>query len=276
MTLDDMPAGLRLCRASHWNQVENDWRCFLEFEGGGGHVAEREGVVVGSVAYLRYGSPFTWLSMMLVDPRQRGAGVGTQLLECALDELAGEACVRLDATPAGEPLYRRHGFVDEYTLCRMKGTVAAGPADRLPAAVRPMTPDDLAEVCAFDRAVFGAGRGALLESVFRRAPQHAWAARDGSTLLGYTFGRPGYLADHLGPVVAESEEVARGLVSSLLAARTGQLLSIDVPQLHSGWIGWLESLGLTVERPFLRMMRGQPGFVELPAKQFAITGPEFG
>src|SRR5262245_16037796 len=106
LTPEDIPAGLRLSRLSNWNQLEDDWRYFVH-----GYGFEKGGIVVGTVAYLPFG-PFTWLSMMLVDPAERRAGIGSQLMEAALADLEG-VCVRLDATPAGEPLYRHFGFVDE-------------------------------------------------------------------------------------------------------------------------------------------------------------------
>ena len=43
MTSSDIPAGLRLCRASKWNQLEEDWRAFLEFPGSGAILAEGAG-----------------------------------------------------------------------------------------------------------------------------------------------------------------------------------------------------------------------------------------
>src|SRR5579863_7651316 len=114
MTMHDLAAGMQLCRLSCWNQLEEDWRCFLDGTAGSGWLAEQDGVAIGTVATLRYRPGFAWLSMMLVDPAHRRTGVGSQLLATALAALTDEACVRLDATPAGEPLYRRFGFVAEY------------------------------------------------------------------------------------------------------------------------------------------------------------------
>src|SRR5258708_17082276 len=119
MTADDIPAGLRLCRASGWNQLESDWNVFLNWNPSACRVAERDGNVVGTVAALRYGDCFSWLSMVLVDPTERGAGIGTRLLQEGL-ALLREDCVRLDATPLGRPLYARNGFVDEYPLIRIQ------------------------------------------------------------------------------------------------------------------------------------------------------------
>jgi GNAT superfamily N-acetyltransferase len=282
MTSEDIAAGLRLCRMSLWNQVEDDWRCFLDWAEAGGRLAENDGAVVGTVAFLRYGHCFSWLSMMLVDPSARHAGIGSRLLEAALDALAEESCVRLDASPAGEALYRRYGFVPEHGLTRARIIVAGEQFRRSPEKMRPIAPSDLAEISAWDQEVFGADRSRLLASFHKRAPELAWAAWEeacggtATSLLGYCFGRPGYRYGQLGPIVAESQSVARELVSHCLAGQDGQTLVVDAPRLVPEWTEWLESAGFEMERPFLRMQRGENRNPGIPERQFGIAGPEFG
>lgn len=268
--------GLHLCRLSAWNQVKDDWRFFLDSPGGGGRLAERDGKVVGSVAFLRYGANFSWLSMMLVDPKERRAGVGSQLMESALQALAGERCVRLDATPLGEPVYRRFGFVPEYELARAVVTVTSANFQNSTTCIEPMNPGDFADVFASDRRIFGADRSALLASFHRRAPHLAFVTRHGADVLGYCFGRPGYLYHQLGPIVAESVGVARSLAARCLSGQEGKRIAVDVPGSAADWMHWLESVGFRVERRFLRMRRGENLSPGLPDRQFAIAGPEFG
>ena len=47
MTVDDIAAGLALCRASRWNQTEQDWRFFLTAAPHGALVAQEGGRVIG-------------------------------------------------------------------------------------------------------------------------------------------------------------------------------------------------------------------------------------
>lgn len=276
MTAEDIPVGLRLCRASRWNQVADDWRCFLELAGGGCRLAEINQQVVGSVAYLRYGSAFTWLAMMLVDPGHRGMGIGSQLMEAALCELGDDRCVRLDATPLGEPLYRRFGFMPEYELLRAKITVMPGRLRPSVAAARRTQAADLPEIFARDREYFGADRSALLTSFHERAPQYGWVVPEGASVAGYCFGRPGHLYHHIGPIMADRTGVARELLSHCLAPHEGNTFAVDASRFAPEWIPWLESAGFTVERPFLRMYRGEHRHPGVPERQFGIAGPEFG
>src|SRR3989442_16009436 len=110
VTWADIPAGLGLCRASRWNQTERDWQHFLMTAPHGALVAVENGLVIGTVATLPYGS-FAWISMVLVDPAARGRGVGTLLLHRGLPLVPEAAAARLDATPAGGRLYRKPRFV---------------------------------------------------------------------------------------------------------------------------------------------------------------------
>jgi len=276
MRIDDIPSGLRLCRLSHWNQLEEDWRAFLESPSGGGRLAERAGAALGTVAFLRYGPCFSWLSMMLVHPAARRTGIGGCLMNAALEALAGERCVRLDATPLGENLYQQFGFAAEFELARMKITVQEKRPAWVSANARPMEIANLASVFARDRQVFGADRSAVLASFFQRAPDLAWIVYPGQSPGGYCFGRPGHLYRQIGPVVAENATVAQELVAACLAGMTGETIAMDVPWVAPEWTAWLEASGFLVERRFLRMYRGERPGCGIAAHQFAMAGPEFG
>jgi ribosomal protein S18 acetylase RimI-like enzyme len=210
-----------------------------------------------------------------VDPAERRAGLGGKLLAEALAALANAPCVGLDATPAGEPLYRRFGFVTDYSLVRTKATV---DCTRLPEAAgraRPMREGDLPAVYKWDREVFGADRSRLLSVLFDRAPQCAWVVDDVSGDKGYTFGRPGYLYNQLGPVVATDSATARDMVTRCLSRLGGKAFAIDAPLFDAGWLDFLKVAGFVEERRFVRMfLRGHshPG---IPPRQYAICGPEF-
>jgi GNAT superfamily N-acetyltransferase len=266
MTAADIAAGLRLCRASRWNQLEEDWRMFVE-PPSGAWLLERGDTVIGTAALARY-DRLAWVAMMLVDPAARCAGHGGRLLSAALDAAHGASCVGLDATPLGQPLYRKFGFVLSYSLMRLVGqALSLQPAlSRL--AARRVNTSDLPAIYHMDRNIFGADRSRLLSSLLARSAESAWTI-DGR---GYCFGRPGHLYHQLGPIVATDPDTARCLITHALTAHP---CTIDVPLLDPAWIDWLKSIGFLEERPFVRMfLRGHvhPGN---PARQYAIAGPEF-
>ncbi len=274
MTAGDVPAGLALCRAARWNQREADWRHFLTVAPHGALVAEQDGIVIGTVATRPYGA-FTWISMVLVDPAARGKGVGTTLLLRGLDLVPDGVTPRLDATPAGEPIYRRLGFAGEYRLERwFADTRTPRPAPAAPA--RPLDPSDWPAIVAMDVVAFGAPRADLLQRLAGEAPDYAWVLDGGRGLRGYLFGRHGHVREHLGPLVARDHEAARLLVESCLAAIPERPVFMDVPDDQQAFRTFLSAERFRVERPFLRMHRGKLTAPGEPSWIHAIAGPEFG
>lgn len=242
MASADIPAGLRLCRAAGWNQIERDWRLFLDL--GRAFVIEVGGEIAGSVATIRYGKDLAWISMLLVDPVHRGGGMGRALLEIALKDLQDVGCVKLDATPEGRRIYQRYGFADEFRAWRMAGTGGAIQA-KLSSVESVRHPIEAANL--------------------RDAPEYAWKMDP----QNYILGRHGFIADHLGPVIASDFSTAQRLVEHVLALHPEKMFFLDVPEPAD----WAREIGFTERREFVRMAKG--GCASHPPP-FAIIGPEFG
>ncbi len=284
MRPEDIPAGLSLCRASGWNQTARDWLHFLTAAAHGALAAEEGGSVIGTVATLPYG-PFTWISMVLVDPAARGRGVGTLLLQRGLELIPDSTAARLDATPAGEIIYRKLGFVAEYGLARWfrdaeprapsAESRAPSPERRTP-VVRPLAAADWPRIREMDVRAFGAARVDLLQRLAAEAPEYAWVTEIDDRLDGYVFGRHGHVRQHLGPLVADDVETARLLLRSCLAANADRAVFLDAPDDQHTWRDELSELGFRIERPFLRMYRGRLTAPGQPPDIYAIAGPEFG
>jgi hypothetical protein len=100
--------------------------------------------------------------------------------------------------------------------------------------------------------------------------------RKNNEIQGYCFGRSGDRFNHLGPIVADTTEVASDLLSSAATLASNRPLIVDVLHTDAHWMRWLTSLGFEVQRPLYRMFRGTNAFHGIPEKQFAILGPEFG
>jgi len=101
MTRADIPDGLRLSGAAGWNQRESDWRFLLEGNPERFVVAVRDGRVIGSGGAVCYGTSLAWVCMILVDPSERGHGIGTRIVSGVLESLSDMRSVGLDATPFG-------------------------------------------------------------------------------------------------------------------------------------------------------------------------------
>lgn len=255
MTDADVPLGLRLCRQAGWNQTETDWRRALSLQPDGCFVAEWAGTPVGTTTTCMFGD-VAWVAMVLVDEAMRGRGIATAVMRHALAFLdaQGIATVRLDATPLGQPLYERLGFITEYRLARYEGilsaTEAVGGVDRA-------VPEQWEALAALDNAVTGVDRRALLYRLFAQEPESVRVARDYDTVRGFIAARTGIRAVQLGPCIAPPE-VSPLLFVDAWGRYPGQRVYIDIPVDNAAATRLAEAQGLTVQRYLTRMRRGTP------------------
>jgi GNAT superfamily N-acetyltransferase len=288
LSTEHVPAALRLSTQAGWNQQEEDWRVMISIAPQHTFGATVDGILVGTCIGLDYGG-FGWIAMMLVDPAHRRQGLGATLLTRAIGALPRKRPVRLDATPLGRPLYEQHGFNDECLLTRFiakRANFENGDVEtRSLNAVRPMQAADLPALLDGDARVFGGDRQRVLEWALARAPRYCAIATEAGALSGYIFARHGRVFDHIGPVVARSESIARALVRRAAEAST-RLVGIDSFDGRPGWDEWLRRCGFAAERPLV-LMRREPadgsgarndssGTSGSSLHAFAILGPEFG
>jgi GNAT superfamily N-acetyltransferase len=276
MTKKDIPGGVHLNTVAGWNQTEVDWSRFLDGSALGCFVMEDGGKVVGTAATLCYQDRFAWISMVLVDPEYRNRGIGTRLLERAVQYLeeSGIPTLKLDATPLGKPLYEKMGFVGEYEIERW--ILRRSARQELATGGTNLPADELSTIFALDCDLFGADRSALLGSLHERAPDLTRSAASGTQLGGYAFGRRGLFADHLGPWMAGDRETARGLLAEFLRRSSRETVLVDAMKSNRLAGEILDQSGFTVARPLTRMYRGPNAFPGKPQRLGAITGPEFG
>jgi GNAT superfamily N-acetyltransferase len=263
----DVDGGLRLCRSAGWNQTAADWRFLLRENPGRFVVAEREGAIVGTGGASVYGRRLAWVCMILVDPDERGRGIGTRVMQEVLERVADCEAVGLDATPKGRPVYERLGFRATAALTRWSGVGrASGAAHR----VEPLLAADLAAVAGRDADAFGVSRAGVLRFCLEAAPQLALHLG-----RGHALARPGHHSTQIGPIVAEDAGTAAALAGASLDAARGAPVVLDAPD-DLAWRGVLAGLGLAPQRPFTRMFRGGAAPPGELARQFAIAGPELG
>jgi ribosomal protein S18 acetylase RimI-like enzyme len=280
MAKSDIPAGVRLNQTAGWNQTPADWQRFLKLSPEGCFVAELEGQVRGTVTTISFESRFAWVGMVLVDPQYRGRGVGTKLLQCAIQHLDERkiATIKLDATPQGKPLYEKLGFVPEYEVerwaLRRAPTEAAKGPDPGPDESEPLLL--LESILERDREAFGADRGVLLRSLHLDAPDFTMATWNNGVLEGYTLGRRGLFADHLGPWMAKDAHSARYLLEAFLARSSRETLVVDCLKSNNVAVRLLQSFGFNYTRLLTRMYRGPNNYPGRPNILCAILGPEFG
>lgn len=273
MTLSesDIAGCMALSSEAGWNQTPDDWALFMR-HGTVFGLPDANGAPVATGAIFPYPNGFAWISLVLVTASRRRARIGTHILESCCAELQRRGSVAvLDATPAGEQVYRPLGFEPIFSLSRWQGE-GRGTGDRLPAGVRPMMESDIDTAAAIDAAAFGANRKFLLESFFHRASQLAFITQSAD---GFVLARTGRLATQIGPLVAADEDTAAALLDTALDRVAGPAF-LDLCDRWGNLAHRVEQRGFTTQRPLLRMaLRRSDPFGD-PTRTFVVAGPEFG
>lgn len=267
-----LDSALRLSSSAGWNQTREDWARLARLNPAGVGVRVEDDEVRASYSVICHGNATAWIGMILVDPSYRGTGMGKAAFQAALDCAQNTGChtLGLDATPLGEPIYLKHGFVATGPIVRWTGALAPDHA----ASANPIAPSawDPA-IAAFDTARSGADRSALLHDL-ATTDSTLFVHQAGGEISGYAFLRPGRLTAHLGPIVADTDDTLALLLHAVTSHLEGGKVICDVlcPALAQALI----RRGLVPARPLKRMTRpNHPGCLGGPGVR-AAAGFEWG
>ena len=277
MTRNDLDQAFNLSVAEGWNQTETDWRFLLEKPDNVCIVAEKENRIAGTATALVHSGKVAWIGMVLVDKAMRGMGAGKMLMSEIIQRLGRIESVKLDATPAGQPLYKSLGFKDEYSIFRMT-TASLKSADSRSACTVPLhiTSERLQSVINLDTINFGVTRDYLLQHLSYEFPEKALSCSGSKNSWGYVLGRNGNRFAYVGPLCASSMDIVTDLISYALKPLVNQPVAIDVLSDKTEFIMLLESLGFVRQREFTRMYLKKNPHPGRPEYQYLISGPEFG
>ncbi|SDX64754.1 GNAT family N-acetyltransferase [Roseicitreum antarcticum] len=225
-----------------WPHRENDLE-FLIAQGQGYIAVDEIGRAVGSAMRFPMGKDFATLGMMVTPPRLQAQGGGRWLLQRIMRDCDGRD-LRLNATRSGYRLYLSVGFIHVGTIYQHQGIVGTVPQpDAMPGVeLMPVTLDDAPAIAQMDAEAFGADRGPLLGALIGVSAGMI-AMRNGRP-CGYALRRPfgkGYV---LGPLVAESEEMAVHIAAPLIAQCQGKFLRVDTPSQGQALTGFLSAAGM--------------------------------
>ena len=273
----DIEAAMKLSNAEGWNQLEKDWKLFIDNPENVTVLAQSDNKIIGTTTAINYENRVAWIGMVLVDKEYRGQGVSKLLITNILKKLEHCTSIKLDATPLGEQVYKKFDFKLEYLIARMANTsvknFGSHDDDGLTEQIQS---NHIQEIIALDEIVFGANRTQVIKSVVNEYPNKAWQLKRNNRISGFVLGRDGYKYHHVGPVEASNILDAKILITKALKNLVGQPVVIDVLSDKEDLLQWLNSIGFIKQREFVRMYRKENPFPGIIDKHYLICGPEFG
>jgi predicted GNAT family N-acyltransferase len=274
----DLPAAVTLAGGEHWNQTEQDWKTLLRLSPESAFAAFSDGKLVGTVTSFKYGRELAWIGMMLVQREFRGCGIGRCLMQTALRylDVCGVSTVKLDATPAGQPLYASLGFSAQTTIYRWEAIVGQASL-REPDPAEGLNDFETA-ILTFDELAFGINRRALLIQLIKNGCVVPAVIRGATqrVLRGYGLARLGADAFYIGPIAASDANAAMQILDSLLSRLSGRRVCLDCHQHSASIQSLLAQRGFSKQRVLTRMSYGKASLAGVSALLFASAAPELG
>ena len=272
MEPEDIPAGRELSRQQNWPHRAVDWE-FL-FRHGSGFVADADGQVVGTTLVWPFGDLGARLGMVIVSSRMQGRGIGSRLMEEALEVLA-DRTVLLNSTEEGRALYTKFGFKPVGTIFQHQGLVDAVPLIQLRPneRVRPIGRNDRCVVADLDRRATGVDRSGVISAILQSARGVMFDSNNSP--VGFSLLRRFGRGFSVGPTVAPDALAAKALISHWLGSKAGKFCRIDVPE-SSGLSSWLEEIGLPCVGTVTTMVRGKALPASADAKVFSLINQALG
>ena len=271
---DDLPRVAELRERVGW--AVHEWalravldpphaRCLVAVDGANQVIGVGSGISYGALGVV---------GNMIVDPAHRRRGIGAAILEAVVDFLDERGCTRLElsATDAGRPLYEKYGFTlagpgVSAVVPRQAHADDSGAAELTAAGLA-----SLPELAAYDAPRFGGDRAPLIATMLADTTRPLVVARsEGGAVAGWSWVRPD--ADRVGPLVADTPDVAAALVGDALrrlpSARTVRL---NFPAANRAGAARLRRLGAAMEPWSGRMARG----AQVPRRENTIYGNAVG
>ena len=272
MTAADLAEAQQLSAAVGWVHRREDWQFALDI--GQGVVARVDGRIAGTAMWWVYEATVARLGMVIVDPARQGLGLGKALMRKALDSIETPTII-LNATAAGEPLYRRLGFVAGGTVMQHQGVATALAPLQLPPGVliRPGEIRDRQAIHDIDASAAGFRREAVIAHLLANA--ESAVLETGGAVSGFAIRRRFGLGYAVGPVVARDDWQARALMAHWIAATSGKFLRFDLPS-EMGMSKWLDHQGLREIAPAITMARGRPAPAGHTYRSFGLINQALG
>jgi len=273
MTLPELEVVLDWAAMEGWNPGLQDAASFYAADPDGFLLGLLDGEPVASIFAVRYGAGFGFIGGYIVRPEFRGKGYGMAVWQAGMARLAGRN-VGLDGVPAQQANYARSGFRLAHRNVRYEGCGSDVPAaDR----VLPLGQQDLDDILRYDRAFFADDRQYFMRYWLRQDGSVAFGVRDADgSLLGYAVLRPCRAGFKIGPLCAESPEVAEELMQALRGrVPADEPVFLDVPEPNAAAVALAERHGMRACFETARMYTGEDPGLPL-ARQYGITTFELG
>jgi GNAT superfamily N-acetyltransferase len=234
MTRSELDFAIRLASQAGWNPGLHDADCFYQTDPNGFLIGLLNDQPIGCISAVSYPGNFGFLGFYIVVPEYRGQGYGIQLWNAAINYLRGHN-IGLDGVLEQQSNYQRSGFQLAHRNIRYAAMVEVEQADTK--NIVDLRQVAFADLCAYDRPLFPADRARFLKAWIQMPQAKAIAMLEDQAIVGYGVIRQCHQGYKIGPLFANSSQIAEALLLNLARhPELGSLLYLDLPEINKAAI----------------------------------------
>ncbi len=232
--------------------------------------------LVGGGAIISYGGLYGFMGLFIMHEDYRGKGLGAKLWHYRRDKLLSrlqpKTAIGMDGVFNMAPFYTRGGFALSHRDLRYEGIAQAGVKSF---NVTPLNSINFDVLDAYDQQHFPVPRSAFIKAWINQVGVFGYAVLKKDVLVGYGVARPCHVGYKIGPLFADSADIADNILSSLLSEIKGELVQIDIPEPNVNAIKLAQKYRLVESFGCARMYLGNINAEPLQ-NIYSVTSYEFG
>lgn len=242
-TAEDLPH-LQALQPPDWSDITPHYEYYLNSPQCSPIKIMEGDTIVGVGAAIRH-KDTAWLAHIVTHPEHRKKGVGAFITQSLVAILSDFETICLVATPLGQPVYRKLGFVEEMNYVWLAGEPLDIEYDAT--YIRPLEEKDKAAVHAFDIDTFGEDRITRLNQHWEKA--FVWD--ENGTIEGYYFPTLGE-----GAIVANNPTVGLNFIKLRLKTNGLTIIPLINTAVHEFLLGLNYKETITAKR--MRLGKERP------------------
>jgi len=231
MARNEVDLAVSWAKDEGWNPGIHDAKTFYRTDPHGFFVGILDNQPVSCISAVAYGEFFGFLGFYIVKPSFRGRGLGIGIWKAGMKHLKGRN-IGLDGVLEQQKLYERIGFKQCCRSVRYQGVGTGAGCDE--AGIKDLAQLPIVDLLAYDDQFFPASRHVFIKSWILQPEGAALGLLIDDELAGYGVLRKCYQGYKIGPLFADSPEIANSLFCALCGhASEGSQVFLDVPEPNS-------------------------------------------
>lgn len=214
-----------------WNPGFEDESCFYNVDRAGFFTGTIDEQCISFGSAVCYDDNFAFCGFYMVKEPYRGKGYGIELTKSRL-AYVGERVTGIDGVLENEKIYQRIGYETLHQNTRYEFINPFNEIEHHPfiKSIKPSSIDDLSN---YDKECFPAIRTSFLKCWISKSERTSLMYLNKGKIKGYGILRPAYSGMRIGPLFADSPQIARNLFIALLQHAGQKKVYLDVPSNNS-------------------------------------------